>query len=129
MAGGHVNDGQARQYMRHRRNGHAVETAAKAGFSRAMGYRIEADARLPSAKRKRRGSRCPDPLGGLFEPVAVPRLERNPNCGRWRRRWAKGLREPRTRHGATMRCAGRRRRDNRRPGSDHRMSTTKWRLP
>jgi len=53
-------------------------TAAKAGFGRATGYRLEADARLPSAKRKRRGSRRPDPLGGLFERVALPLLERNP---------------------------------------------------
>ena len=79
MAGRHVNDGQARQYMRHRKDGLAVETAAaKAGFSRATGYRLEGDSRLPSEKRKRRGSRRPDPLGGLFERVAAPLLERNP---------------------------------------------------
>ena len=79
MAGLHVNDGQARQYMRHRKDGLAVETAAaKAGFSRATGYRLEADRRLPSEKRKPRGSRRPDPLGGLFERVAAPLLGRNP---------------------------------------------------
>ncbi len=78
MADLHVNDGQARQYMRHRKDGLAVETAAKAGFSRATGYRLEADRRLPSEKRKPRGSRRPDPLGGLFERVAAPLLERNP---------------------------------------------------
>ena len=79
MAGLHVNDGQARQYMRHRKDGLAVETAAaKAGFSRATGYRLEADRRLPSEKRKPRGSRRPDPLGGLFERVAPPLLGRNP---------------------------------------------------
>ena len=33
---------------------------------------------LPSEKRKPRGSRRPDPLGGLFERVAAPLLERNP---------------------------------------------------
>lgn len=64
-------DGQVRRYMRCRKDGHAVEmAAAKVGFGRATGYRIEADPRLPSAKRKRRGNRWPDPLGGLFERVA-----------------------------------------------------------
>ena len=65
--------------MRHRKDGLAVETAAaKAGFSRATGYRLEVDPRLPSEKWKPRGSRRPDPLGGRFERVAVPLLERNP---------------------------------------------------
>ena len=88
MAGRHVNDGQARQYMRHRRNGHAVETATQAGFSRATGYRLEADPRLPSAKRKRRG-------------VTVPLLERNPGRGRWRRGGPRGCRSRGPGHGAT----------------------------
>ena len=79
MAGRHVNDGQARQYMEHRKQGFAVGTAAaKAGFSRATGYRLEAGGGLPSEKRKPRASRRPDPLGGLFEQVVVPLLERNP---------------------------------------------------
>ena len=40
-----------------------METAAaKAGFGRVTGYRLEADARLSSAKRRRRGSRRPDSL-------------------------------------------------------------------
>ena len=68
MACGRVNDGQARQYMmRHRQDGLAVETAAKAGFSRAPGHRLETDPRLPSEKRKPRGGRRPDPPGGRFE--------------------------------------------------------------
>ena len=46
-----MNDGQARQYMRHRKDGLAVETAAaKARFGSATGNRLEADARLPSEK-------------------------------------------------------------------------------
>lgn len=48
------------------------------GSSKATGYRLETDPRPPSAKRKRRGSRRPDPLGGLFERLVVPLLERNP---------------------------------------------------
>ena len=56
---------------------HVETAAAKAGFSRATGYRLEGDPRLPSEKRKQRGSRRPDPLGGLFERVAAPLLERN----------------------------------------------------
>ena len=51
---------------------------SEGGVSRATGYGLEGDPRLPSQKRKRRGSQRPDPLGGLFERVAVPLLERNP---------------------------------------------------
>ena len=81
MAGLHVNDGQARQYMRHRKDGLAVKTAAaKAGFSRATEYRLEADRRLPSEKRKPRGSRRADPLGGRFERVEVPLSAAIENC-------------------------------------------------
>ena len=36
--------------------------AAKAGFSTATAYRIEADPRLPAQKKKPRGRRRPDPL-------------------------------------------------------------------
>lgn len=57
--------------MRQRKDGLAVETVeAKAGFNRTTGYRFEGDPRPPSEKRKGRGSRCPGPLGGLFERVA-----------------------------------------------------------
>ena len=52
--------------------------AAKAGFSTATAYRIEADPRLPSTKTKPRGRRRPDPLAGIFEEEIVPLLEQTP---------------------------------------------------
>ena len=53
--------------------------AAKAGFSTATAYRIEADPRLPSTKTKPRGRRRPDPLAGIFEEEIVPLLEQTPS--------------------------------------------------
>jgi hypothetical protein len=41
-----------------------IVAAARAGFSTATAYRIEADPRLPSQKRKPRERRRPDPLAG-----------------------------------------------------------------
>ena len=52
--------------------------AAKAGFSTASAYRIEADPRLPSQKRKPRERRRPDPLAGMWENEIVPMLEAAP---------------------------------------------------
>ena len=52
--------------------------AAKAGFSTATAYRIEADPRLPSTKTKPRGRRRVDPLAGIFEEEIVPLLEQTP---------------------------------------------------
>jgi hypothetical protein len=52
--------------------------AAKAGFSAATAYRIEADPRLPSQKKKPRGRRRPDPLAGMWEGEIVPILEAAP---------------------------------------------------
>ena len=52
--------------------------AAKAGFSPATAYRIEATPRLPSAKKKTRGRRRPDPLAGIFDEEIVPLLEQSP---------------------------------------------------
>jgi hypothetical protein len=52
--------------------------AAKAGFSTATAYRIEADPRLPSQKRAPRGRRRPDPLVALWEAEILPILERAP---------------------------------------------------
>jgi hypothetical protein len=49
--------------------------AAKAGFSTATGYRIEADSRLPSQKQVPRGRRRPDPLAPYWEAEIVPILE------------------------------------------------------
>ena len=53
--------------------------AAKAGFSTATGYAIEADPRLPSTKAKKRGRRRPDPLAGIFDEEIVPLLEATPD--------------------------------------------------
>jgi len=60
-----------------RTNGPAI-AAAKAGFSTASAYRIEADPRLPSQKKKRRGRRRPDPLAGVWDSEIMPMLEAAP---------------------------------------------------
>jgi hypothetical protein len=52
--------------------------AAKAGFSTATAYRIEADPRLPSQKKKPHGRRRPDPLAGVWDSAIVPMLEAAP---------------------------------------------------
>ncbi len=52
--------------------------AAKAGFSRATGYRLVADPPLPSLESKARGRRRPDPLAAIFESDVVPILEKSP---------------------------------------------------
>lgn len=58
---------------------HGVEaSAAKAGFSTASGYRLEADARLPSQKKEPRGRRRPDPLAAIWDSEIVPILRAAP---------------------------------------------------
>jgi transposase InsO family protein len=52
--------------------------AAKAGFSTATAYRIEADPRLPSHQQKPRERRRPDPLAGVWEGEIVPMLAAAP---------------------------------------------------
>jgi transposase InsO family protein len=52
--------------------------AAKAGFSTASAYRIEADPRLPSQKKKPRGRRRPDPLAGVWDSEIMPMLGATP---------------------------------------------------
>ncbi len=64
--------------MKQRQNDNPKTAAAKAGFSTATGYRIDADPRLPSQKKVPRGRRRPDPLGNLFESEIVPMLEAAP---------------------------------------------------
>jgi len=49
--------------------------AARAGFSVATAYRIEADPRPPSQKKTPRGRRRPDPLAEVFEADVVPLLQ------------------------------------------------------
>ena len=58
--------------------------AAKARFSTATAYRIEADPWLPSQKKKPRGRRRPDPLAGVRDSEIVPMLETAPVSARWR---------------------------------------------
>jgi hypothetical protein len=64
--------------MKSRRINVPALAAAKAGFSTATAYRIEADPRLPSQKTKPRGRRRPDPLAGVWDNEIVPMLEAAP---------------------------------------------------
>jgi len=67
-----------RLFVRFRHTDTPAAAAAKAGFSTATAYRIEADPRLPSQKKKPRGRRRPDPLAGVWESEIVPMLEATP---------------------------------------------------
>jgi transposase InsO family protein len=64
--------------MKSRQTSTPTIAAAMAGFSRATGYRIEADPRLPSQKKAPRGRRRPDPIAHLWEAEIVPLLEAAP---------------------------------------------------
>lgn len=78
VPGRHVTDQQMRFFMKLRQN-HPVETAAaKADISRATGYRIAQDPRLPSQKAQPRTRRRPDPLETIFEAEVVPLLKEAP---------------------------------------------------
>ena len=59
MPGRHLTDCQVRLYVKLRTKHKPSVAAAKAGLSTASGYRIEADPRLPSAKRTVRGRSGP----------------------------------------------------------------------
>ena len=65
--------------MKSRQSNLPAIAAAKAGFSTATAYRIEADPRLPSQKKKSRGRRRPDPLAGVWDSEIVPMLEAAPD--------------------------------------------------
>ena len=54
LPGLHITDHQMRLYMSSKQSNDTAVAAAKAGFSTATGYRIEADPRLPSQKKARR---------------------------------------------------------------------------
>ena len=56
----------------------AEAAAAKAGFSTASAYRIEADPRLPSQKQEPRGRRRPDPLAPYWDAEIEPILKAAP---------------------------------------------------
>jgi hypothetical protein len=61
------------------RQDHPIEVAAaKADISRATGYRIAQDPRLPSQKTRPRERRRPDPLEHIFEAEVVPLLKAAP---------------------------------------------------
>ena len=64
--------------MKSRQSNSPAVAAAKAGFSTATAYRIEADPRLPSQKKEPRGRRRPDPLAGVWDSEIVPMLEAAP---------------------------------------------------
>jgi hypothetical protein len=64
--------------MRSRHTDTPATAAAKAGFSTATAYRLEADPRLPSQKKVPRGRRRPDPLAGVWESEIVPMLAAAP---------------------------------------------------
>ena len=64
--------------MTHRKTKTPTVAAAKAGFSRASAYRIEADPTLPSQAKTPRSRRRPDPLGELFKTEIQPMLEAAP---------------------------------------------------
>ena len=58
---------------------HTIDVAAaKAGFSRATGYRLARDPSLPFQETTPRGRRRPDPLADIFEAEVVPILENSP---------------------------------------------------
>ena len=66
LPGQHVTDRQMRLYMSSRHTDTPAVAAAKAGFGTTTAYRIEADPRLPSEKKKPRGRRRPDPLAAVW---------------------------------------------------------------
>ena len=78
MPGLHITDHQMRLYMIYRHSKDATVAAAKSGFSRATGYRIEDDPRLPSQKKAPRGRRRPDPLAEVWDGEIVPILKSAP---------------------------------------------------
>jgi hypothetical protein len=67
-----------RLYMRSRHTDTPAAAAAKAGFSTASAYRLEADPILPSQKKVARGRRRPDPLAGVWDGEIVPLLKAAP---------------------------------------------------
>jgi len=64
--------------MNFRRSDSLQAAAAKAAFSTASAYRLEADPRLPSQKQTSRIRRRPDPLAGIFDEEVVPMLREAP---------------------------------------------------
>ena len=78
MPGLHITDHQMRLYMSIRKNHETTVAAAKAGISRATGFRVDADPRLPSQKAAPRARRRLDPLAAIWEADVVPILKAAP---------------------------------------------------
>jgi hypothetical protein len=78
LPGLHITDHQMRLYMVHRSTHTVPVAAAKAGFSAATGYRMEADPRLPTQKATPRSRRRPDPLATVWDAEVVPILRAAP---------------------------------------------------
>jgi hypothetical protein len=57
LSGLHITDYQMRLYMSIRKTHDTAVAAAKAGISRATGFRVDADPRLPSQKKTPRERR------------------------------------------------------------------------
>ena len=64
--------------MKLRQTDAAPIAAAKSGVSRATGYRLENDGRLPSQKKAPRDRRRPDPLVAVWESEIVPMMKATP---------------------------------------------------
>ncbi|MGH6985027.1 MAG: IS21 family transposase [Stellaceae bacterium] len=78
MPGCHLTDHQMRTFMTYRQTHDVAVAALKSGFSRATGYRIGDDPRLPSQKKAPRGRRRPDPLAEVWDSEIVPMLATAP---------------------------------------------------
>ena len=72
LSGRHISDHQMRLYMTFRQTDGPALSAAKAGISRAAGYRFEQEHRPPSSRKMLRGRRRPDPLVEFFDAEVVP---------------------------------------------------------
>ena len=75
MPGRHITDCQRRLFLSERRRSTTELAAARAGISRASGYRIRGES---GAAPKPRGRRRPDPLASVWESEVVPLLTRCP---------------------------------------------------
>ena len=78
MPGRHITDRQMRLYISLRPTHSPALGAAKAGFSTAPAYRIEADPPACPKERKPRERRRPDPLAGVWEDEILPMLKAAP---------------------------------------------------
>jgi hypothetical protein len=78
LPGRHITDRQTRLYMDFRKTRSPEAAAARAGFSTATAYRLEADPRPPSQKGAPRSRRRPDPLAAYWDSEIVPILKAAP---------------------------------------------------